>query len=194
MNFLAAYLISLAALIVISFLVIRVVVRRDYTRKGNLSYFSAALQAAIFLIYGGYPAIYLPGDWPVTHVNLTLRIIGLGSLATGLLVIFIGIYQIGIRHSFGLQSNELEVSNFYRSTRNPQVLGCALYVIGFVVLWPSWFAVGWGVSLLISLHLMVLTEEEHMRKSFGPDYEEYCKMVPRYIGCSKSQRGHTVEK
>jgi protein-S-isoprenylcysteine O-methyltransferase Ste14 len=97
----------------------------------------------------------------------------------------VGIYRLGILRAFGLQVDELQESSYYQVSRNPQVLGCVLYVIGFVILWPSWFALGWGLSLLFVLHVMVLTEEGHLRNTFGQDYEAYCNKVPRYLGYPK---------
>jgi protein-S-isoprenylcysteine O-methyltransferase Ste14 len=57
-----------------------------------------------------------------------------------------------------------------------------LVVIGVVVLWPSWYALGWVVLYGIVVHLMVLTEEEHLRAVHGEEYERYCSRVPRYLG------------
>jgi protein-S-isoprenylcysteine O-methyltransferase Ste14 len=31
-------------------------------------------------------------------------------------------------------------------------------------------------------HVMVLTEERHLRRTFGEDYEDYCQRTPRYVG------------
>jgi protein-S-isoprenylcysteine O-methyltransferase Ste14 len=30
-------------------------------------------------------------------------------------------------------------------------------------------------------HLMVMTEEEHLREVYGEEYERYCERVPRYL-------------
>ena len=70
----------------------------------------------------------------------------------------------------------------YHVTRNPQLVGGSLLVIGTVVLWPSWYALGWAVLYGIVAHMMVLTEEEHLRDVFGGEYERYCGRVPRYLG------------
>jgi protein-S-isoprenylcysteine O-methyltransferase Ste14 len=165
-----------------SLLVLRVFVRRDYLRRGTLTISSASLQALVFFVYGGFPSIYLPGDWPVSHVNFPPRVIGLTSLTIGLLIMFIGIYRLGILRSFGLQTGMLKESSYYHWSRNPQVLGCVLYVIGFIILWPSWYALGWGLSLMLILHVMVLTEEEHLLDIYGQDYVLFSKRVPRYLG------------
>jgi len=43
----------------------------------------------------------------------------------------------------------------------------------------------WGLSLMAILHVMVLTEEEHLHNSYGQVYKQYCKRVPRYLGYPK---------
>lgn len=182
MNTLAVYLISIILLIGVSIVVLRVPVRRDYLHNGRLTIGTAILQASIFFAFGGLPTIYLPADWPASQVTLLMRFIGLVSLSIGLVIMFTGIYQLGILRSLGLQSGVLKESSHYRFSRNPQVLGCVMYGIGFVILWPSWFAVGWGLSLILVLHIMVLTEEEHLHNAYGQDFEQYCKRIHRYLG------------
>ncbi len=182
MSFLASYLLLLSLLIGISLLVLRLFVHRDYLRRGRLSVPSAVLQVVVFFGFGYFPSIYLPNTWPVSQVAPPLRFIGLASLSIGLIVILTGIHQLGLLRSVGLQTGVLKESSQYRFTRNPQILGCISYVIGFMVLWPSWFALGWGLALVIILHVMVLTEEEHLHNAHGQVYEQYCKRVPRYMG------------
>jgi protein-S-isoprenylcysteine O-methyltransferase Ste14 len=176
------YLLSISLLFIAAMVILRVFVRRDYHRIGRLSVFSAALQALLFFLYGGFPNIYLSGDWPVSQVVLVLRVIGLTFITIGLSILLFGVYRLGVVRSFGLQTNVLKETGFYRITRNPQILGCVLYVIGFVILWPSWYALGWGLLFMPIIHIMVLTEEEHLLNIYGQDYQQYCKRVPRYLG------------
>jgi len=187
MNTLEIYLISLSFLIAASFVVLRIFVRRDYLQRSHLTGGSAVLQVLIFFTFGGFPIIYLPGDWPISHVFPILRVTGLICMTIGLAVIFNGMFRLGILRSLGLQTGELKNTDFYRVTRNPQVLGCFLYVVAFIILWPSWYALGWGLSLMAVIHVMVLTEEEHLRNKFGGEYEKYCSSVSRYLGYPKNQ-------
>ena len=39
----------------------------------------------------------------------------------------------------------------------------------------------WGLSLMAILHVMVLTEEEHLHNAFGQDYKQYCKGCPAML-------------
>ena len=36
--------------------------------------------------------------------------------------------------------------------------------------------------LAVTLHLMIVTEEEHLSAVFGEEYLGYCERVPRYLG------------
>lgn len=185
MSTLPIYLFSISLLIGFSIVVLRVMVRRDYLHKGHLSIGSAALQALVFFLFGGFPAIYLSGDWPISHVSRVLRVIGLTSVTIGLGIMFISILRLGFLRSLGIQSGAFKKTDFYRLTRNPQVIGCVLYMIGFTILWPSLYALSWGLSLSAILHVMVLTEEEHLHNTYSQDYEGYSKSVPRYLGYPK---------
>jgi protein-S-isoprenylcysteine O-methyltransferase Ste14 len=39
----------------------------------------------------------------------------------------------------------------------------------------------------INLHLLVLVEEEHLRREFGEPYLEFCRTTPRYFGWGGSR-------
>ena len=75
----------------------------------------------------------------------------------------------------------------YRITRNPQIVGGSLLVIGTTLLWPSWYALGWIALYGVVAHLMVITEEENLHRVFGEEYAQYCERVPRYLGQVRKQ-------
>ncbi len=50
------------------------------------------------------------------------------------------------------------------------------------MVFQSWHALGLVVLFAAIAHLMVLTEEEHLRRVFGEEYARYCARVPRYLG------------
>ncbi|HSF83938.1 MAG TPA: isoprenylcysteine carboxylmethyltransferase family protein [Anaerolineales bacterium] len=185
MTGLGIYLLAVFLLLVSAIFVLRGFVRRDYSTRGRLSVVVAALQAIVFFVYGGFPALYLPGDWPVSRVRPWLRESGLVCIVTGLGILILGMLWLGLLRSLGRKTTGLIQGGFYRFSRNPQVLGCVLYIVGFVILWPSWYAAGWGLLFLPIIHVMVLTEEEHLLTIFGSDYRSYCERVPRYLGVPK---------
>jgi protein-S-isoprenylcysteine O-methyltransferase Ste14 len=182
---LAIYLTSAFFLFLAAIFVFRVQVRRDYLQRGKLTPISIFMETLIFFLLGGFPYVYGIQGWPEAKVGLILEIIGWTLLVVGLLVIAIGMVQLGSRSIFGQGSQNLKQNGVYSFSRNPQILGCWLYVIGFAVLWPSWYTLGWACLFAMVAHMMVLTEEEYLERIFGEEYLEYCVRVPRYLKLSR---------
>jgi protein-S-isoprenylcysteine O-methyltransferase Ste14 len=101
--------------------------------------------------------------------------------AVGLIGAVLGMANLGFRRAFGQEVDEPQQSGLYGVTRNPQILMYGPAVIGYALLWPSWYALGWVGLYAAIAHIMVLTEEEHLRRVGGETYVRYCERVPRYI-------------
>ena len=109
------------------------------------------------------------------------QILGLVIILLGFLVAFGTMGWFGMRRAFGVEMKGLISTGSYRFTRNPQILGGYLLIIGVTVQWPSWFMIVWiGLYGMIS-HWMVINEEEHLRALFGEEYVLYCRKVPGYL-------------
>lgn len=186
-------MISYILLLVFGLVVLRYLVPRDYLKRGKLSPLIASLQALLFFMYGGFPIIYLPLDWPAVIVPPVIHISGVLILLVGLAVLFYCIFRLGIARSIGRGTPGLRQSGIYRASRNPQAIACGLYVIGFFMLWPSWYAVGWAMQYFVLIYIMVLTEEKHLRQIHGQKYVDYCKKVPRYLGLTSYRKVHDRE-
>lgn len=176
---------SALVLLAVAIMLFRSPVREDYRAMGRLSPFTAFLQALLFFIYGGFPYLYVPDDWPAVHVGLGIRILGLAGIILGLSLLFVGLIQLGLRRSLGRGMGALNQSGLYAISRNPQAVACGIYVIGFAILWPSLYSLAWAVLYVPIIHMMVLTEEEHLRKAHGKKYGRYLESVPRYLGIPK---------
>jgi protein-S-isoprenylcysteine O-methyltransferase Ste14 len=74
----------------------------------------------------------------------------------------------------------------YRWSRNPQLVGCGVFLLAFVVLWPSWYTAPAALVYVGVAHRMTRVEEEHLLRSYGEEYEQYRRKTPRYIGLPKS--------
>ncbi len=180
--FLSAFLLVVAALVVF-----RILVRRDYQRKGRLTPFSGFLELLIWGSYMSFPYLYNPPEWACfwsqdAPVSTPFRVTGVICIVVGLASAFGTMFWFGLRRAFGLEVDVLIQTGPYRVSRNPQIVGGSLLVIGSAVLWPSWYALGWVVLYGVVAHLMVLTEEEHLCKVYGEEYVGYCEQVPRYLG------------
>ncbi len=187
MPILATFLLCVAVLLAAAFLVFRILVRRDYRERGRLTLLSSMLELAICLGYASVPYIYNPPCWPYVwscqpSAPRALAVVGYALIAGGAILGFGSMAWLGLRRSFGRQVTGLYRSGPYGLSRNPQVVGGLIMVWGIALLWPSWYAVGWAALWIVMFHPMVLTEEEHLRRSYGDEYARYCERVPRYVG------------
>ena len=79
---------------------------------------------------------------------------------------------------------KLVVVGFYRHVRNPMYVG---FFTGWAGLWiifgrANLIAILLACCVMLGMHLFVLLyEEPKLRKTFGADYEEFCRNVPRWI-------------
>lgn len=174
------YLISAALLLAGAAVVFRVFVRRDYQQRSRLTPVSIFLETLVFFCHGLITLTYLPSDWPAFHASRLHAAIGSVPVVVGLAVVVAGMARVGLANAFG-QSEGLEQAGLYRWTRNPQIVGYGLFVVGIALLWPSWYALGWALLYVPLAHMMVVTEEEHLRNVFGEAYTRYCERVPRYL-------------
>jgi len=133
-----------------------------------------------------FPYLFNPPEWPwiwmlVGPTSYHQQLLGLAMILLGFVVAFGTMGWFGLRRAFGMEVKGLIHEGPYRITRNPQILGGYLLVIGTTVQWPSWYGLGWIVLYGLIGHWMVITEEEHLQTIFGQDYRIYCLNTPRYL-------------
>ena len=184
---LAVYLLSAFLLLAGALAIFRRIVPRAYEREHRLTSLSFFLEIVLWGVFFAFPCIYNPFDWAWSSLHRSegapvLLGVGWACVGLGLVVLVISMAWLGWPRSSGQGSKTLETSGPYRVTRNPQLIGGVLLIIGYVVLWPSWYAVGWMVVFGAMAHMMVLAEERYLRAIHGEAYEEYCRRVARYWG------------
>jgi protein-S-isoprenylcysteine O-methyltransferase Ste14 len=139
------------------------------------------LEYAVFVAWGTFTWFDWSAATSITEVGPVVRLIAWILIIVGVGITLIAMARLGIRRLHGLDSGALEGSGLYRLTRNPQIVWSSLAVVGYAMYWPSWHTVGWVALYLAICHMMVLTEEEHLRSVFGEQYVRYCERVPRYL-------------
>ena len=78
----------------------------------------------------------------------------------------------------------LVITGLYRWVRNPMYIGMALMLIGETILLPQIWREMATLSVLLAAAVAVLVvkkEEPDLRRLFGADFEEYSRLVPRWI-------------
>ena len=169
-----------------AYLVFRRIVRTDYLEREKLSPFASILQLLVFCGYFFFPYLFNPPEW-VWFWKLSSseprngQVIGFVIICLGFLVAFGTMTWFGIGKAFGLNVDGLTKRGPYKISRNPQILGGYFLVIGTALQLPSIYSIGWVLMYAIISHWMVITEEEHLFRVYGEEYEKYCSRVPRYL-------------
>lgn len=89
-----------------------------------------------------------------------------------------------LRSTLGL-GDRLITSGPYKYTRNPQYIGDASNIIGYMILTNSWMV--WIIGILgVVLNILApFTEEPWLEEKFGERYLEYKHRVPRFVRFGK---------
>lgn len=181
------YIGSAILLLAGAFVIFRMIVRHGYEQNRHLTPLPFFLQLLIWGVFFAFPCIYNPYDWAWSQSSISqaipsLMVIGWICVGLGLLIVIGALLWLGLVRSTCQPVKKLEQAGPYCLTRNPQCMGGALLIVGIILLWPSWYAFGWLVLFAAMVHMMVRTEEEHLQRIFGQEYERYCQRVPRYLG------------
>ena len=82
---------------------------------------------------------------------------------------------------------ELVIRGLYRYVRNPIYVGALLVQASYIIWFGSGAMIVYAFLFFLAFHfLIVVIEEPILRNTFGADYEEYCRRVPRWIPKFKS--------
>jgi protein-S-isoprenylcysteine O-methyltransferase Ste14 len=75
----------------------------------------------------------------------------------------------------------LVIQGPYRFVRNPMYIGAGLALAGAALFYESWPLLGYaGLFFLITHLFVVVYEEPTLRRTFGPEYEAYCRQIRRW--------------
>ena len=87
-------------------------------------------------------------------------------------------------------TRHLVVSGLFRHVRNPMYVAVVALILGQGLFFGNIRVLEYGVAIWVGFFLFVLLyEEPTLRKSFGPEYEEFCANVPRWIPHLRPWRG-----
>jgi protein-S-isoprenylcysteine O-methyltransferase Ste14 len=89
-----------------------------------------------------------------------------------------------------LPTKHLVVTGMYRHVRNPMYVAVSSLIFGQVLLFGSISVFAYGAIVWLAFQLFVaLYEEPTLRKTYGAEYEEFCRNVPRWIPRLRPWRG-----
>lgn len=103
------------------------------------------------------------------------------AVAWSLALVLPGLWLRGYAAGYVKKNRELTQTGPYAHTRNPLYLGSMLMAAGFAVALRSWpVALVLAVGFLVIYVPVIASEERFLRATF-PDFDAYCKRVPRLI-------------
>ena len=153
--------------------------RWEYKKRGRLSVFGLVLVCAMLFV----PNLILEYATTYEMPSTLLDYLGVLIGTAGLLLCLV---SMTVFHSLPkvlcMDAGRLTTAGPYRWSRNPQYVGWFLFLLGFALNdWSLWCLAAL-LAVAISLHLLVLVEEEHLLRTFGKPYADFCRKVPRYGG------------
>jgi protein-S-isoprenylcysteine O-methyltransferase Ste14 len=103
------------------------------------------------------------------------------AVAWSLLLVVPGLWLRGYAAGYVKKNRELTQTGPYAHTRNPLYLGSALMAAGFALALLSWpVALVLAVGFL-AIYIPVIASEERFLRSTFPEFDAYCRRVPRLI-------------
>jgi protein-S-isoprenylcysteine O-methyltransferase Ste14 len=118
-------------------------------------------------------ALYLFSLWQ--HAPRTV------AVAWSLALVLPGLWLRAYASGYVKKNRELTVTGPYAHTRNPLYLGSMLIAAGFAAALLSWpFALVLAVGFAIIYIPVIASEERFLRATF-PNFDDYCRRVPRII-------------
>ena len=153
--------------------------RVEYRQHGRLTWKGFTLLCLMVLLPNhvlGYGMRYALPSTPLEYLGYFVGLTGLVLMLMGILA-FRSLAKVCC-----FDTATLTDAGPYQWGRNPQYVGLILFLLGFALFdWSHWRLAPLVVQA-INLHLLVLVEEEHLRRVFGEPYIEFCRKTPRYWG------------
>jgi protein-S-isoprenylcysteine O-methyltransferase Ste14 len=103
------------------------------------------------------------------------------AVAWSLALVVPGLWLRGYAAGYVKKNRELTQTGPYAHTRNPLYLGSILIAAGFAVALLSWSVALALACMFLIIYIPVIASEERFLRATFPDFEAYCRRVPRLI-------------
>ncbi|HEY2472825.1 MAG TPA: isoprenylcysteine carboxylmethyltransferase family protein [Terracidiphilus sp.] len=103
------------------------------------------------------------------------------AIALSLILVLPGLWLRGYAAGYVKKNRELTQTGPYAFTRNPLYLGSILIAGGFAVALLSWPVAAMLAAMFLIVYVPVIASEERFLRSTFPDFDAYCRRVPRLI-------------
>ena len=104
-----------------------------------------------------------------------------GAIAVSLLLVVPGLGLRAYAAGYVKKNRELTRTGPYAHTRNPLYLGSMLIAAGFALALMSWLVAVVLAVGFAAIYIPVIASEERFLRSAFPEYDSYCRSVPRLL-------------
>jgi protein-S-isoprenylcysteine O-methyltransferase Ste14 len=102
-------------------------------------------------------------------------------VAWSLALVLPGLWLRGYAAGYVKKNRELTQTGPYAYTRNPLYLGSMLIAFGFALALLSWAVALVLAAGFLIVYVPVISSEERFLRATFPDFDEYCRRVPRLL-------------
>ena len=103
------------------------------------------------------------------------------AIAVSLIFVLPGLWLRGYAAGYVKKNRELTQTGPYAYTRNPLYLGSILIAAGFALALLSLAVAAMLTAMFLVVYVPVIASEERFLRSTFPDFDAYCRRVPRLI-------------
>lgn len=163
-------------------------VGQDYEQKGQLSSVASGLAWALYLTHLGLTvSATLRPSRPLPVDRKTATALGVSAAVSGSTLFVTGIREFrSFEQMSGLETGQLVKTGSYRYSRNPQVVGWGLALLGAAISSRSVKALVLVGFFFFVHRLYFPIEERHLERAFGEEYRRYQAKAPRFLGLPKA--------
>lgn len=159
-------------------------VRQEYARDVALSQFTVW---SVWLYYVALLALIvlaaITGRWELGLPSPASLVFGVALVATGAAIDLAGVVSMGsFARMNGTRPDRLITAGAFSYSRNPQNVGIGIAAIGVSLIGDSGLALAVVAWSAVVFRIYLVFEEAHLGRTFGRQYADYQRRVPRYLG------------
>ncbi|NOZ80323.1 MAG: isoprenylcysteine carboxylmethyltransferase family protein [DPANN group archaeon] len=166
-------------------------VKKTYAKNGT---FTNKLLNWWFAMWGVFfsalalSALY--GVWLLPIDKTAALVAGLVLFVAGIVLLAVGMMEFRtLRRSCAQDTSKLITGGIYRWSRNPQFIGCLLYLTGISLAGRSIFAFALTAAASIVIYWYTVSlAEPYLERLYGEGYRRYKKRVSRWFGIASKNR------
>jgi protein-S-isoprenylcysteine O-methyltransferase Ste14 len=111
------------------------------------------------------------------------------SIVLGSCIAIVGLFVRALASGHVRKNEQLTTTGPYAYTRNPLYLGSLIITLGFTLASRSWIIAALAAAMLITIYIPVIRSEEEYLRAHFPQFDDYCRNVPRLFPRLKLTQG-----